>query len=67
MPTDALPADELQQLVEDGEEGDGTEIGDFIAVVYDRKWYIGEVVYRRRDVLVKFMSPAGPTTKFQWP
>lgn len=43
--------------------------GDWLAVEYDRKWFVCVVenVQDEYYVMVKFMQPNGPNTKFNWP
>ena len=46
------------------------EVGQYVASVYDRKWYIGillEYVEEYDEFLVKFMQPNGPSSTYQWP
>ena len=43
---------------------------DFIASFYDEHWWVGLVIDlddKSNDVLVKFMSPHGPSSSFSWP
>ena len=43
---------------------------DFIASFYDEHWWVGLVLDlddESNDVLVKFMSPHGPSSSFSWP
>lgn len=42
--------------------------GQYIATVYDQKWYIGSIVEcddERQDVLVSFMTQVGTSTLFK--
>ena len=44
--------------------------GDYIACVYDNKWWIGnfcDTSLEERDALASFMHPHGPVYSFQWP
>ena len=46
------------------------DVGKFVAVVYDSKWYIVVVLKQNTemgDVDLCFMAPAGPKMVFQWP
>jgi len=44
--------------------------GQYAAVSYDRKWYIGTVIEyddEHEDYNIKFMHPNGPSSSFRWP
>lgn len=44
--------------------------GQYVAVVYDQKWYIGCITQKceeHQDFLVNFMVPPGPSKSFSWP
>jgi hypothetical protein len=44
--------------------------GQYIAVIHDQAWYIGNVVEAseaNQDFLVNFMKPKGPARSFSWP
>ena len=44
--------------------------GQYAAVSYDRKWYIGTVLdydEQQEDYNIKFMHPFGPSSSFHWP
>lgn len=44
--------------------------GQYIAAVYDQKWYVGSIVEydeENQDILVSFMLQVGSTTSFKWP
>ena len=45
-------------------------LGDYLAVVYDDKWWIGivtEINLEEIDAEVKFLHSRGPSTYFNWP
>ena len=53
---------------------DEVEVGklskDFVACVYDGKYWVGQVLKKSNahdDVLVSFMHPGSPTRKLHWP
>lgn len=44
--------------------------GQYIAAVYDQKWYVGSIVEcdeEKQDVLVSFMAQVGTSRSFKWP
>lgn len=44
--------------------------GQYAAVSYDRKWYIGTVLEydeKHEDYSIEFMHPNGPSSSFRWP
>lgn len=44
--------------------------GQFIACMYDNKWWIGNInsiALQEHDALIDFMHPHGPATSFYWP
>ena len=45
-------------------------VNDYIACVYDLKWYVGvvcEVNETEQDCFVSFLHPSGPARSFVWP
>ncbi len=44
--------------------------GQYVACVYDKKWWIGnvcEVSAEEKDAFINFLHPHGPAKKFHWP
>ncbi|KAF2878707.1 hypothetical protein ILUMI_27459 [Ignelater luminosus] len=62
-----------QQVQEENVERISTlsslKVGDWIAAEYEKKWYLAVVEAEESFgcVLIKFLTPAGPALKFQWP
>ncbi len=49
---------------------EGLHLCDFVACIYDKKWWVGFVLDVNDDdgdVLIKFMHPHGPSRSFSWP
>ena len=45
-------------------------IGQFIAAVFDSKWYVGmieDIDNDNNDAFVNFMHPSGPAKSYHWP
>ena len=45
-------------------------LGDYVAFVYDQKWYVGLILslsINHNELEVKSMHPHGPSTFFKWP
>ena len=48
----------------------GFAVFEYVACVYDGKWYVGvvlEVNQELNDIYVKFLHPCGPARSFSWP
>ena len=46
------------------------EISDFVACIYEQKWWIGivtDIDSQQSDLQIKFMHPYGPARSFHWP